>query len=113
MKSSKNVQSNPPLPHRFVVGHGETKNLLSVSPTTKQKAWRYQLRYNYTVGDPQAIHNTQAIYLPPFAAGSRFKISQAFNGKFSHTSDYNKYAVDIRMPLKNPYMLREQVSLFK
>ncbi len=102
IKNAKNVQSNPLLPHHFVIDHGQSKNLLTVSSITKFKSWRYQLRYNYTVGDPQAKHDKNAIYLPPFAPDSRFRITQAFNGKFSHSSDRSKYAVDIRMPLKTP-----------
>jgi hypothetical protein len=48
-KSDNNVQSNPSLPYRFIIEHGKSKKLLTVSAINKYKALRYQLRYKYTV----------------------------------------------------------------
>lgn len=102
LKDSKNVMTTPVLPQNFVVEYGKSEPLFIVSPKNKYKAWTYNLGYKYTLGNPLAQHDEKAVYLPPFAKHSKFRISQAFNGKFSHHNDYNRYAVDITMPLKTP-----------
>jgi len=102
LKKSDNVETTPVLPKKFVVGHGQSEPLFTVSQKSKYRGWSYNLGYKYTVGSPFVQHDENAVYLPPFAKGSKFRISQAFNGKFSHHNDYNRYAVDITMPLKTP-----------
>lgn len=52
----------------------------------------------YVIGDPD-IKPDQALILPPFTDYKPMKISQAFNGKFSHYYPGNRYAVDIGMPI--------------
>jgi len=102
LKKSENVETTPVLPKKFVVEHGLSEPLFTVSQKSKFRGWSYNLSYKYTVGSPFAQQGENAVYLPPFAKDAKFRISQAFNGKFSHHNDYNRYAVDIVMPLKTP-----------
>ncbi|WP_428353316.1 peptidoglycan DD-metalloendopeptidase family protein [Methyloprofundus sp.] len=94
----KNVQAAPSLPRKFVVPPGVSKPLFSLGAIDQFQGWRYALSYRYSLGEPTARHNSQAIYYPPFASYRKFQISQSFNGKFSHTDKQNKYAVDLSMP---------------
>ncbi|WP_233144744.1 M23 family metallopeptidase [Methyloprofundus sedimenti] len=93
-----NVQAKPALPRKFVVQPGVSKPLFGLGAIDEFQGWRYALSYRYSLGEPTARHNTQAIYIPPFASYKKFQISQAFNGPFSHTDEQNKYAVDLAMP---------------
>ena len=93
-----NVQANPALPRKFVVQPGVSKPLFGLGAIDEYRGWRYALSYRYSLGEPTARHNTQALYYPPFASYRKFQVSQAFNGKFSHTDLQNKYAVDLSMP---------------
>lgn len=52
--------------------------------------------YRWALGDPNSIADNYQ-YRVPFNSPKGHKITQAFNGQFSHTNDYNKYAVDIAM----------------
>ncbi|MDX2368009.1 MAG: peptidoglycan DD-metalloendopeptidase family protein [Colwellia sp.] len=54
------------------------------------------LNYRWALGDPASIADNYQ-YHAPFASPKGHRITQAFNGKFSHKNDYNKYAVDIAM----------------
>ena len=92
-----NVQATPALPRKFVVQPGVSKPLLGLGAIDEFQGWRYALSYRYSLGEPTARHNTQTIYIPPFASYRKFQISQAFNGPFSHTDEQNKYAVDLSM----------------
>lgn len=55
-----------------------------------------KINYRWAFGDPDSIADDYA-YHAPFFSPKNHKITQAFNGKFSHTNEYNKYAVDIAM----------------
>ncbi|MFT6310291.1 MAG: murein DD-endopeptidase MepM/ murein hydrolase activator NlpD [Porticoccus sp.] len=60
-------------------------------------------RYNYSWvrGNPDGNH-TNTYYQTPFKTSFKRKITQAFNGNYSHTSDNSKYAVDIALPVGTP-----------
>jgi len=94
----ENVQATPALPRKFVIAPGVSKSLFALGAIDEYQGWRYALNYRYSLGTPSARHNGRAIYYPPFASYRKFQISQAFNGKFSHTGEQNKYAVDLVMP---------------
>lgn len=55
-----------------------------------------KVSYRWALGDPASIADNFR-YRAPFGSPKGHKITQAFNGKFSHTSEYSKYAVDIAM----------------
>jgi murein DD-endopeptidase MepM/ murein hydrolase activator NlpD len=61
---------------------------------SKEKAGN--LNYRWALGDPASIADNYQ-YSVPFSSPKGHRITQAFNGKFSHRNDYNKYAVDIAM----------------
>lgn len=54
------------------------------------------LDYRWALGDPGSLADNYQ-YHAPFNSPKGHRITQAFNGQFSHTNDYNKYAVDIAM----------------
>ena len=102
LSQKQNVYSNPELPARFIVHPGKSKTLFQFAGIDQFKSWRYSLQYRYIIGSPLAVHDSNAIYQPPFAKNIRFPIAQAFKGKFSHNDKQNKYAVDLTMPINTP-----------
>lgn len=107
-----NANASLELPHRFVVEPGKSADLFSISGADPALAWRVSLQYRYVIGRPLPDYVGQADYLPPIAPGSRFQITQAFEGRFSHTDDQNRYAVDIMMPIGTPiYAARAGIVL--
>lgn len=97
-----NVTANPDLPNRFVVASGDSASLFKVTPNQTTKNSQFSLSYRYIFGRPLTDYHSNYLYRPPIAANSKFQISQAFNGEFSHTDAQNHYAVDITMPLNTP-----------
>lgn len=55
-----------------------------------------KISYRWALGKP-IITTEDYAYHAPFYSPKGHRISQGFNGKFSHTNEYNKYAVDIAM----------------
>lgn len=96
------VASSPELPQRFVVQSGQSGTLFQVSSVDRGRSAGFTLQYQYVPGPPLANYAYAEPYLPPIAPGSRFQISQGFNGEYSHTDAQNRYAVDIMMPVDTP-----------
>lgn len=59
---------------------------------------RPKFSYRYVWGVPKSKHNYKA-YRLPVSSLSEHRISQSFNGRFSHTRPPNIYSVDIALPI--------------
>ncbi|WGS86314.1 peptidoglycan DD-metalloendopeptidase family protein [Methylomonas sp. UP202] len=101
-RDGENVEAQPALPSRFVVGPGLSAPLFAVDAVPGAGRWHYGLQYRYVLGQPLAEAPGDPDYRPPLALGSRFQITQGFGGEYSHTDDQNRYAVDIMMPVDTP-----------
>lgn len=91
----KNLDSNQKLPAVFVLKPNSTKEILKLK--IKGKA-SYKGHAKWIMGSVYAKHNDNYIYGLPYKQGSKRKVSQGFNGKFSHNSISSRYAVDFPMP---------------
>lgn len=58
-------------------------------------------RYRWQLGDPTAVPARQQYQFPVQILACTY-ISQSFNGRFSHTKDHSRYAVDIAMDVGTP-----------
>ena len=56
-------------------------------------------RYAVLYGDPKAEHRPTEPYRAPFAVAQRFRITQAFPSRRTHTDVGSRYAIDISMPV--------------
>jgi murein DD-endopeptidase MepM/ murein hydrolase activator NlpD len=55
-----------------------------------------KVSYRWLLGEPEIDVDDYA-YQPPFLTKAGHKITQGFNGRFSHQGEYSRYAVDIAM----------------
>ena len=79
-------------PHKFVVPAATTLTLHESDTEIPQ------YRYRSVLGSPDAKEDRYP-YQAPVVSYKDHRITQSFNGKFSHTRRPNKYAVDIAMPV--------------
>jgi murein DD-endopeptidase MepM/ murein hydrolase activator NlpD len=98
----ENVLSSPNLPKRFIVQPGVSEKIFEINGVDPYRGWSFTLQYRYMLGNSEAEHDDSVLYLPPFAAGEKFPVSQAFHGAFSHSDAQNQFAVDIVMPVGTP-----------
>jgi murein DD-endopeptidase MepM/ murein hydrolase activator NlpD len=92
-----NLKGNVAFPHTATFPAGQTTEaffLESVDGTTK---WEYTFTNYFKLGSNCARHDDSYSYELPYAPGKKFKVTQAYNGTFSHKGS-NKYAIDWRMP---------------
>jgi Peptidase family M23/Domain of unknown function (DUF4124) len=99
-----NVRADPPLPALIVVPAISEMHALRIIATDPKAGYRYRFKYTYMPGDYHAHHDDGARYQLPFPDIRQFRISQGFNGGFSHNESQNRYAVDITMPEGTPVL---------
>jgi murein DD-endopeptidase MepM/ murein hydrolase activator NlpD len=101
------IADNPlhaPVEFRVISTAFETGTHSYVAPSTKQEVIYKSrtnippFRYGWQLGDP-AAQAINYLYKTPVSSLTTHRITQSFNGAFSHTDAANMYAVDIAMPV--------------
>jgi murein DD-endopeptidase MepM/ murein hydrolase activator NlpD len=76
----------------------DTLSLKFKKPNLTEKPERYFSFKGSVLGNPAEVDiDTATRYAFPFPKGWWYKIIQGYNGKFSHHSDYSRYAVDFAL----------------
>lgn len=110
VEEASNVRSEPAvLPARVVVQGRTEVRALRIVATNPSAGFRYRYKYSAVFGDYRAQPDPATRYRLPFApeksdAANPIRISQAFDGKFSHHDAGSRYAVDIMMPEGTPVL---------
>ena len=97
----KNLRSNIQLPYTETFLGNQTVKIITLHPIIKSKQWKYKYVFHWIFGSLYAYHNSDYIYSLPYPPGHTYKVTQGFNGKFSHYGD-NQYAIDWGMPIGTP-----------
>lgn len=98
-----NLESTVRLPFRAPLPPGtEGKPLFSLQVRNENARRGYSLKYSFAYGDPTtAAHDENHVYLFPFAHGEKHRVTQGFNGTFSHFGE-NQYALDFDLDQGDP-----------
>lgn len=110
-------KSDKAIEYEFIVSNNEKMEALYFEGKDKHTALReFKDTYNlkYYLGDPSQIkHDDSYLYRLPFKKGKWYKVSQSFNGKFSHNNDNSRYAVDFNLKEGEPvFAAREGKVVF-
>ena len=57
-----------------------------------------RINFSTLLGDPEAPFTPPSLELP-FPKGKTYKVLQGYNGEFSHTSDYSRFALDFDLAI--------------
>lgn len=96
-----NMKATATFPYTTTFPGNQTVEVFSLSAIEKSAPWDYSYTDSFTIGSHTAVHDDSYIYTLPFAAGTSFKCSQGYHGKFSHCGP-DEYAVDFKMPVGTP-----------
>jgi murein DD-endopeptidase MepM/ murein hydrolase activator NlpD len=69
----------------------------TLSPDDNAGQWSFSYTNSFKLGSHCAKHDDNCVYQLPYGAGDQFKVTQGYNGGFSHKGS-NKYAIDWKMP---------------
>ncbi len=83
-------------PHTFPINgyiNAKSKKLIAKYIITDSE-YSLKSRFSYVIGNPNSVHDDDYLYTLPYKG--KVRISQGFNGKFSHKGN-SQYAVDFSM----------------
>jgi len=62
---------------------------------------RYRISCDWTIGDKDAMHDEEQLYLLPYESGKSYRVLQGYGSRFSHVG-LEQYAVDFNMSVGTP-----------
>lgn len=98
LQDAVNTFAEPSLPRSFIIPARATVDVFKLFPQNPAQSWSYSFTYKYVPGSPRAQHTQTDDYNPPYSHGASYRVTQSFDGEFSHTGPQNRYAVDFAMP---------------
>lgn len=96
-----NLKCDKPLPYTATFPAHQTTEAFTLSPCDPGAKWEYSYTNYYKLGSNTAQHDDTAVYQLPYAVGATRKVTQGYNGKYSHNGS-NQYATDWEMPEGTP-----------
>jgi murein DD-endopeptidase MepM/ murein hydrolase activator NlpD len=94
-----NLKSDVAFPYTATFKPGETE-AFTLAPVDTNSDWQYSYTNYYKLGSSVAQPD-DFVYSLPYAPGTSHRITQGYNGKFSHQGS-NRYAIDWQMPQGTP-----------
>jgi murein DD-endopeptidase MepM/ murein hydrolase activator NlpD len=98
-----NLKGTSELPFTMTFLPRQKTKAFSLSPIRTGDKWEYSYTNYYKLGSHCAKHDDSYVYHLPYAGGATFKVTQGYNGSFSHKGS-NKYAIDWKMPEGTPVL---------
>lgn len=92
-----NLKGDTRFPYTATFPARKKTEAFEIEPIQPDSKWSYSYTNFYKLGSNCAEHNDAYIYQLPYAPGNKFKVTQGYNGKFSHKGS-NQYAIDWDMP---------------
>jgi murein DD-endopeptidase MepM/ murein hydrolase activator NlpD len=89
----------PAIPEQWIVAGNSQTKIATLQPQHAGQPLRYDYQLRWQLGDPRSHPNERFAYTPPIPAQTAFKITQGFNGSYSHHTGSSRYAIDIGMPI--------------
>jgi murein DD-endopeptidase MepM/ murein hydrolase activator NlpD len=96
-----NLKGSTNFPFSGTYPANQVTEAFSVAPINPDEQWNYSYTSHYTLGSTLAKHDDSCVYRLPFAAGTSFKVTQGYNGQYSHHGS-DQFAIDFKMPVGTP-----------
>ena len=98
-----NLKGSAPFPYTATFPPQQVTEAFRVSPVDRDSKWEYSYTNYYKLGSNCVRHDDSYVYQLPYAPGSKYKVTQGYNGAFSHKGS-NLYATDWQMPEGTPVL---------
>jgi len=98
---TRNLHARPADEVSITLGGKESRTVISMQKIEAPDSSRYSYRFDWTVGNLEALHDDSIVYQLPFASGESWKVLQGYGSRFSHTG-LERYTVDFDMPVGTP-----------
>jgi murein DD-endopeptidase MepM/ murein hydrolase activator NlpD len=98
-----NLKGSTNFPYTATFPPHQKTEAFSLSPVCLNQTWGYALTNHCSLGGLRAVHDDSYIYGLPYPAGQSFRVSQGYDGKFSHKGS-ERFAIDWKMPEGTPVL---------
>ena len=98
---TRNLETRGPSKVTRTLPAGKSEVAFQMLPASTTSDARYRYSYDWTVGDIDAVHDDDHIYVFPYAEGQSYRVIQSYGSQFSHTG-LEQFAIDFRMPEGTP-----------
>jgi murein DD-endopeptidase MepM/ murein hydrolase activator NlpD len=98
---TRNLQMKGPAKITRTLPAGKSEVAFEMLPGETLREVRYRYSYDWTVGDIDAVHDDDHVYLFPYEEGTSYRVIQGYGSSFSHTG-LEQFAIDFRMPEGTP-----------
>jgi len=96
-----NLESTVRFPYTATFPAKGVTEAFALTPRAGGGEWEYSYTNYFKLGSNCAKHDDSYVYQLPYAPGNQFKVTQGYNGSFSHKGA-NQYAIDWQMPEGTP-----------
>ncbi|HKQ40019.1 MAG TPA: M23 family metallopeptidase [Verrucomicrobiae bacterium] len=97
----KNLKGTTNFPFTAVFAPKKVTEAFKLFPADTNAGWNYSYTCRYTIGSTAVKHDNSYVYSLPYAQGATFKVTQGYNGSYSHTGP-EQYAIDWKMSPGTP-----------
>lgn len=97
----KNLKGDVSFPYTCTFPARQRTEAFALAPIKTGANWEYSFTNYYKLGSNCARHDDSCVYLLPYGPGEKFKVTQGYDGKYSHFGA-NEYAIDWQMPVGTP-----------
>lgn len=97
----KNLKGTTNFPFTAVFPPKKVTEAFKLFPADTNAGWNYSYTCRYTIGSIAVRHDNAYVYSLPYAPGATFKVTQGYNGTYSHTGP-EQYAIDWKMSPGTP-----------
>ena len=98
---TRNLKTKGPSKVTRTLPAGKSEIAFQMLPANAVRDARYRYSYDWTVGDIDAVHDDDHIYVFPYEEGKSYRVIQSYGSRFSHTG-LEQFAIDFRMPEGTP-----------
>ncbi len=79
----------------------QSRMVMTLRENGGNRKGKYLISCDWTIGDKDALHDDERLYLLPYESGKSYRVLQGYGSRFSHRG-LEQYAVDFNMSVGTP-----------
>jgi murein DD-endopeptidase MepM/ murein hydrolase activator NlpD len=99
LESMENVAADTVVQGLIVVPARSEAELVTVNRGEVTLPMRFEYKFQFIPGDPEARHEPASLYRLPYASAESFTVSQAYPDEMTHADPSSQHAIDFEMPI--------------
>jgi len=98
---TRNLVTNGPRTVTETLEGDQSRLVMILQEDGGDRKGNYRISCDWTIGDMDAAHDDELLYLLPYASGKSYRVLQGYGSRFSHRG-LEQFAVDFNMAVGTP-----------